>query len=342
MSRLSDPTSRRTPAAPRRRARVAAALALVAAFAAAGPAARPALAQPMAPSAQGAQPLAPAKVVERVGIDQNLGDFVPLDLAFRDEQGRTVKLHDYFAKGKPVIIALVYYGCPGLCGMTLSGMSRSFKPLEFTPGKEFEVLTVSFDPTEGPALAAEKKATYLQEYGREQAADGWHFLTGDKPSIDALCKAVGFRYVYDEQTSQFAHATALMLATPQGKLSRYFYGLEYSPRDLRLGIVEASNERVGSVTDTVTLLCFKYDPHTGKYSFAILQTLKYAAGSLAVVLGSFLVLMFFRERRLTRAVAAAERAGAEPPDMQNLTSGSQESTRGDRGFPADPADHTKQ
>jgi protein SCO1/2 len=198
--------------------------------------------------------------------------------------------------------------------MTLSGMTRSFRPLEFTPGKEFEVVTISFDPTERPALAAEKKATYLAEYGRPQAAAGWHFLTGDQSSIDALCKAVGFRYAYDSTTKQYAHATALMLATPQGKLSRYFYGLEYSARDLRLGVVEASEERIGSVQDAVTLLCFKYDPHTGKYSFAILRTLKYTAALLVVALGSFLFLMFRRERRLTRAVAAAEASGTAPPE----------------------------
>src|SRR4051812_16378939 len=272
------------------------------------------------PTADGAQALAPAKIVQTVKIDQNLGAQVPLDLTFRDEQGQTVKLADIFAKGKPVIFSLVYYKCPGLCTMTLSGMSRSFKPLEFTPGKEFEVVTVSFDPTEGPPLAAEKKANYLKEYGRTDAAEGWHFWTGDKKNIDALCEAVGFHYAYDEQTRQYAHATALMLATPKGVLSRYFYGMEYSARDLRLGIVEASENKVGSLNDSVQLLCFKYDPHTGKYSFTILRILKIFGTVVMVALGSFLVLMFRRERRLSRAVAEAERAGASPPDINDLSS----------------------
>jgi protein SCO1/2 len=276
-------------------------------------------AQAMRPTADGAQALAPAKIVQNVKIDQNLGAQVPTDLTFRDEQGRTVKLADVFAKGKPVLISLVYFKCPGLCTMTLSGMSRSFKPLEFTPGKEFEVITVSFDPSEGPQLAAEKKANYLKEYGRPEAAEGWHYWTGDKKNIDALCEAVGFHYAYDDQTKQYAHATALMLATPKGVLSRYFYGMEYSARDLRLGIVEASENKIGSLNDSVQLLCFQYDPHTGKYSFTILRVLKIFGTVVMVALASFLVLMFRRERRLSRAVAEAERAGAAPPDMHDLT-----------------------
>ena len=282
-------------------------------------AATPVWAQPMAPSAQGAQALPPAKVVQQAKIEQNLGAKVPLDLTFRDERGQTVRLADVFAKGKPVLFSLVYYKCPGLCTMTLSGMSRSFKPLEFTPGKEFEIVTVSFDPTEGPELAAEKKANYVKDYGRPEAAEGWHFWTGDKANTDALCKAVGFSYAYDEQTQQFAHATALMLATPDGTLSRYFYGMEYSARDLRLGIVEASEGKVGSMTDSVQLLCFKYDPRTGKYSLGILRTVRVLGVLLLAALLPFLVLMFLRERRLTRAVAAAESAGAAPPTMADVT-----------------------
>ena len=305
-------------------------------------AAAPAGAEPVAPSAEGAMPFAPAKIVETVGIDQNLGGQVPLDLTFRDEAGRTVALRDYFAKGKPVVISLVYYGCPGLCGMTLSGMSRSFKPLAFTPGDEFEVVTVSFDPSEQPALAAEKKATYVKEYGRPQAAKGWHFLTGDKQQIDELCKAVGFRYAYDPATKQYAHATALMVATPNGKLAKYFYGMEYSARDLRLGIVEAADERIGSVSDTVVLLCFQYDPHTGKYSWAVMKTLKLVAGLLVAVMGSFLFFMIRRERRFTAATLAAEAAGhtgraasgdsvgSEPADGQQQQQQTQTNTHDER------------
>ncbi|MGB7157189.1 MAG: SCO family protein [Tepidisphaeraceae bacterium] len=252
----------------------------------------------LATSAVSAQerPAPPASMLQRVGIDQKLEAQLPLDLTFRDDTGKTVRLGDYFGK-RPVVLALVYYGCPSLCTMTLNGMNQSFRTLSFDIGKEYEVITVSFDPSETPALAAEKKANYVREYGRAGGAQGWHFLTGDAPAIAALTQAVGFRYVWDEPTKQFAHGSAIMLATPQGKLSKYFYGLEYAPKDLRLGIIEASEERVGTLADSVTLLCYQYNPMTGKYGFAIMATLRAAGVLTLLLLGGFITIKLLRERR---------------------------------------------
>ena len=254
------------------------------------------------------QPVPPTAVIEKIGIDQNLGAAVPLDLAFRDETGAPVRLGQYFSTGKPVLLALVYYRCPGLCTMTLNGMSRAFRPLPFTPGKEFEVVTVSIDPNESHTLAAEKKAEYLKQYGRPEAASGWHFLTGDAASIESLARTVGFRYLYEPNTNQYAHAAGIMLLTPDGKLSRYFYGLEYSTRDLRWGIVEASDGKVGTLADTINLLCYAYDPMSGKYGFAIMNALRFAAGFTVLALGGFVFFMHRRDRRL-----AAAGAGRFPP-----------------------------
>ena len=170
------------------------------------------------------QPAA-ASMIQRVGIDQKLDAQLPLDLKFRDETGKVVALGDYFGKGKPVVLAFVYYGCPSLCTMVLNGMNQSFRTISFDIGKEYEVVTVSFDHTETPELAARKKATYIHDYGRPGGAEGWHFLTGELPAIQALTKAAGFRYVWDDATQQFAHGSAIMVATPDGRLSRYFYGL---------------------------------------------------------------------------------------------------------------------
>jgi protein SCO1/2 len=249
----------------------------------------------VAPSPAAAQPMAPARVVSEVGIDQKLDQQLPLDLTFRDESGKTVKLGDYFGK-KPVLLSLVYYECPGLCTMTLNGMASSFKPMDFTVGKEFDVVTVSFDPTEKPELAAAKKAQYVKQYGRPEAERGWHFLTGDEAEIKQLTRAAGFRYVYDVNTKQYAHGAAIMLTTPQGKLSRYFYGLEYSTRDLRLGLVEASEDRIGTVADAVTLLCYQYDPKSGKYGWAVMRTIQAGAIVTMLSLGTFMFVMFRRER----------------------------------------------
>jgi protein SCO1/2 len=236
-----------------------------------------------------------------VGIDQKLGNPVPLDLEFRDEAGAPVRLGQFFGGKKPVLLSLVYYRCPGLCTMTLNGMAAAFKPLKFSAGREFDVVTVSIDPKETPQLAAEKKAQYLKRYGRDGAEAGWHFLTGDEQAIRALAQSVGFRYVYHPQTDQYTHAAGIMLLTPGGKVARYFYGLEYSARDLRLAMVEASEEKIGTLADAVQLLCYQYDPMTGKYGVAIMRTIR-TAGVLTVLgLGMFVFLMARRERRTALA-----------------------------------------
>ena len=220
------------------------------------------------------------EVLKQVGIDQRLDNQVPLDLSFRDESGREVKLGEYFKPGKPVLLTLVYYECPMLCNQVLNGVVGTLDAVTFTPGKEFEVVTVSFDPREGPELAAKKKETYLKRYRRDGAGAGWHFLTGDKDSIDRLADSVGFHYVWDEQSQQFAHASAIMVVTPEGRLSHYFYGIEYSPKDLRLALVEASKGEIGSPVDALILYCYHYDPATGR--FAPVMAVLRAAGVLTV------------------------------------------------------------
>ncbi len=237
------------------------------------------------------------EVLKKVDIEQRLGSQIPLDLKFRDESGREVRLGEYFAKGRPVALTLVYYECPMLCNQVLNGAVGAFQGLQFTAGKEFEVVTVSFDPREGPELAAKKKETYLRRYKREGAEAGWHFLTGDKASIDALAESVGFRYVWDEQSQQFAHASAVMVATPQGRLSHYFYGIDYAPRDLRLALVEASAGKIGSPVDSLLLFCYHYDPAAGR--FAPVMGVLRAAGVLTVfgVAGLLFYLMRKTRRR---------------------------------------------
>jgi protein SCO1/2 len=238
------------------------------------------------------------EVLKKVGIDQRLNSQLPLDARFRDEAGRDVRLGDYFREGKPVVVTLVYYECPMLCNQVLNGTVGAFQALQFTPGREFEVVTVSFDPREGPELAAKKKDAYLKRYRREGAGAGWHFLTGDKEAIDSLAQAMGFHYVWDEQSQQFAHASAIMVATPEGRLSHYFYGIEYSPKDLRLALVEASAGKIGSPVDTLILYCYHYDPATGK--FAPVMAVLRAAGVLTVA-GVVALLLFLRRRTRQQA-----------------------------------------
>jgi protein SCO1/2 len=236
------------------------------------------------------------EVLKQVGIEQRLDNQIPLDLAFRDESGREVRLGEYFRGGKPVVLTLVYYECPMLCNQVLNGFVGTLGAMTFTPGKEFEVVTVSFDPREGPELAARKKETYLKRYRRENAGVGWHFLTGDKASIDALSESVGFRYVWDDESKQFAHASAIMVATPQGKLSHYFYGIEYSPKDLRLALVEASEGKIGSPVDALILYCYHYDPATGR--FAPVMAVLRVAGLLTVL--GLAALVYYLTRRSRR------------------------------------------
>jgi len=240
----------------------------------------------------------------QVGIDQKLNSEVPLDLQFRDESGKQVRLGDFFGK-KPVVLSLVYYECPMLCTLVLNGMLTSFKVLAFDVGKEFEVVTVSFNPREKPELAAAKKQSYLRRYGRPDGDKGWHFLTGDEDQIAKLADSVGFRYTYDPKTEQYAHASAIMVLTPQGHVARYYYGIEYAPRDLRLGLIEASANKIGSPVDQVLLYCFHYDPLTGKYGLVIRNVLRLSGIVTLVVLGGFIALMLRRERAAKRVADQA-------------------------------------
>jgi protein SCO1/2 len=230
--------------------------------------------------------------LKQVEIEQKLGAQVPLDAVFRDESGREVQLGEFFREGKPVVLTLVYYECPMLCNQVLNGMTGALMALRFTAGKEYNVVTVSFDPRETPELAARKKETYLKRYGREGAGEGWRFLTGDKASIDRLAGAVGFQYVWDERSKQFAHASAIMVATPAGKLSHYFYGIEYAPKDLRLGLVEASEGKIGSPVDELLLYCFHYDPTTGSYGPVVMNIVRLAG--VATILAIVALLLVLR------------------------------------------------
>jgi protein SCO1/2 len=232
-----------------------------------------------------------------VRIDQRLNEQLPLDLVFRDESGQEVKLGKYFGQ-KPVVLALVYYDCPMLCTQILNGMVTSFRVLPFQIGKEFDVVTISFDPREKPDLAATKKKVYidyLPDKMQAGANQGWHFLTGDPASIERIADAVGFRYRYDEATKQFAHASAIMVATPEGKLSHYFYGVSYSARDLRFGLIEASQHKIGSVTEQLTLYCYMYDPATGKYGAAVMRVLRITG--VVTLLGIIAMILLLKPRR---------------------------------------------
>jgi protein SCO1/2 len=231
-----------------------------------------------------------------VGIDQKLDGQLPLNIEFRDEDGLPVTLGSYFTK-RPVILAPVYYECPMLCTEILNGLVRGLKPLSFNPGTQFDVVAFSFNPKEKPDLAATKKANYVRRYGRPATSPGWHFLTGDEASIKALTDAIGFHYRFDASSNQFAHASAVILATPEGRISRYFYGVEYAPRDLKFGLMEASRNRIGSPVDQALLFCFHYDPSTGKYTNTVLRTLRVAALATLVGLGGLLFVLIRRDNR---------------------------------------------
>lgn len=245
-----------------------------------------------------------------VTIDQKLGSMMPLNLAFRDESGQSVTLGQYFKPGRPVILNLVYYDCPMLCTEVLNGLTSMLGVLKFDPGKDFEVITVSFDPREKPELAAAKKKAYIRRLGRPGAEGGWHFLTGDQASINALTNAVGFHYQWDERLQQFAHATAIMVATPEGKLSHYFYGVEYSPKDMRLALVEASNNKIGNPVDQVLLYCYHYDPRTGKYGAVITRVIRVAGVLTILIIGSFMLIMFRREPQRRQRAEKREVVGS--------------------------------
>ncbi len=253
------------------------------------------LARPQAVAAQFMDPTQGVGVrpdlLKDVGIDQKLNDSIPLDLTFRDEHGQPVELAQYFGS-KPVILTLVYYSCPMLCTQVLNGLTRSLKRIPMSIGQDFNVVTVSIDPTERPVLADAKQTLYTGMYGRPGAAQGWHFLTGEDAQIKRLAQAVGFRYAYDPDSHQYAHASGIMVLTPEGKLSRYFYGIQYPERDLRLGLVEASEGKIGSPVDQVLLFCYHYDPHTGKYGLLISRVIQ-LAGALTVLLGGIALAVLF-------------------------------------------------
>jgi len=241
------------------------------------------------------QVYAPSRLLQKVGINQKMGGQIPLDLPFVDESGKDATLRQYF--GKPVILALVYYQCPSLCNMVLNGVLRSIKQLDLTAGTDYEVIAVSFDPRETPEMAAAKKQTYLRDYKRQGAEQGWHFLTGPETSSKALADSVGFRYIYDALTNQYAHSSAIIILTPSGRVARYFYGIEYPTRDVRFGLVEASNQKIGTPTDQVLLYCFHYDPSTGKYALVVMNVLRLAALVTLGALVTFMIIMFRRDFR---------------------------------------------
>jgi len=244
-----------------------------------------------------------------VGLDQHLGELVPRDLTFLDEAGRSVRLGDYFDE-RPLILTLNYYQCPMLCTLELNGLVASLKTMSLEPERDFRIVTVSINPKEGPALAAEKKAVYVKDYARAGAASGWHFLTGEEPSIRVLARRVGFRYSFDAASGQYAHAAGIVVLTPSGRISRYFYGIDYAPRDLRLALVESSGGKIGSLADKVLLFCFHYDPTTGRYSIAALRTMRLGGLLTALVLGVMILRMLRRERarRATETVEPSPRA----------------------------------
>jgi protein SCO1/2 len=238
----------------------------------------------------------PPKLPGEVSIKQNLNAQLPLDLMFRDESGRIVRLRDYF-RGKPVLLNFMYYRCPMLCSMVMEGLSSGLTELKFDVGKQFDVITVSIDPRDMPEQAAAKKDKYIKRYGRLGAADGWHFLTGNESTIHKLTDAAGFHYAYDPQGDQFAHGTVLIVTTAKGRISRYLYGFEYKALDLRLGLVEASANKIGTATDQLLLLCYHYDPASGKYSRSVLNFVRAGGIATVVSLAGFIFIMLRKERR---------------------------------------------
>ncbi len=248
----------------------------------------------------------PIPILQEVGIGQRIGQQLPLDLAFRDETGRSVPLRRYFSE-RPVLLTLVYYQCPMLCSQVLNGVVGGLLPLKLSVGRDFDIVTISFDPRDTPAVATEKRDTYLKRYGRPGAENGWHFLAGDTPAIEALTKAVGFRYAWDPKIQQYAHASGIMVVTPDGKLSHYLYGIEYTPKDLRLALVESSQGRLGNVVDQVALYCYHYDPATGKYGAVVTNMLRLGGALTLLILGGYLAVAWRRELRLKTAGALAAR-----------------------------------
>ena len=238
--------------------------------------------------------------LSKVSFEQRLNEQLPLDLPFKDEDGRAVKLGDYFGR-KPVVLTFVYYECPMLCTEVLNGLESSLRVLNETVGREFDVVTVSFDPKETPVLAAGKKRAYLERYKRPEAAQGWHFLTGEQASIDALTKAAGFNFVWDEDSHQFAHPSGIVVTTPAGKVSRYFFGIDYSPRDVKFALIESSNEKIGTLADKLLLYCYHYDPTKGNYGFVAMRAVRVGGAVTLLALVGFVFVSLRRESDFAKA-----------------------------------------
>jgi len=247
--------------------------------------------------------------LKKVDFEQKLDAQLPLDLPFRDESGQPVQLQKYFG-GRPVVLTLVYYECPMLCTEVLNGLVRALKPLSLEPGRDFDIVTISFNHAEKPALAADKKRTYLERYGRPAAEGGWHFLTGDQASIKLLTDTVGFHFVYDERLNQYAHPAGIMVSTPEGRISKYLYGIEYAPRDVRMALVEASDHKIGTPVDRVLLYCFHYDPTTGKYGLAVLTLIR--AGGIVTIGAMAVFFLVARRRNRTRPAQPDGQPGNQP------------------------------
>ncbi|MEP6705800.1 MAG: SCO family protein, partial [Acidobacteriota bacterium] len=240
------------------------------------------------------------EALKKVGIEQKLGEQLPLDTEVTTEDGRTVKLGSLLVPGRPVVLALVYYECPMLCNEVLNGLTGSLKGISLDAGKDFDVIALSFDARENekPGLAANKKAAYMERYGRAGSEKGWHFLTAKQSSIDAVTKSAGFNYHWDEKSNQFAHAGGVMVVTPEGKMSRYFYGIDYSPKDLKLGLLDSADNKVGSAADQLLLYCYHYDPSTGKYGLAILRVIRFAAVLMLLGMGTMGFIFWRRGKRV--------------------------------------------
>jgi len=236
--------------------------------------------------------------LSKVSFEQRLNEPLPLDLQFKDESGRTVKLGDYFGR-KPVVLTFVYYECPMLCTQVLNGLESALRVINESIGKEFDVVTVSFDPKETPVLASGKKKAYLERYKRPEAEQGWHFLTGEQASIDALTKAAGFNYAWDEASHQFAHPSGIVVATPAGKVSRYFFGIDYSPRDVKFALIESSHEQIGTLAERLLLYCYHYDPATGNYGLMAMRVVRLGGAATLLALFGFVVVSLRRDQRAT-------------------------------------------
>jgi protein SCO1/2 len=257
--------------------------------------------------AAGQARLAPKELAQEVGLDQRLGEQVPLDIELCDERGQPVAIGDLL-HDRPIILSLVYYRCPMLCTQVLNGLLKSSQALTLELGTDYDILSVSIDPKDTPETAAQKKAAYVAKYRRAGAEEGWRFLTAEQTQVERLAAAVGYRYRYDPRSDQYAHASGIVILTPSGRIARYHYGIDYPPRDLRLGLVESSAGRIGTPVDQILLLCVHYDPATGKYGLVISRVLQIAGSATALALGAFLLAMFRLERRRTAAAKIAEQA----------------------------------